>query len=131
MVPVGGSVVYSPKKKDIVEKINKFYPGRASSSPLMDLFLTYLQCGEINFKSLLQERKANYTYLKEQLQKVAEAHGERVLEVKSNRISMACSLTHLNETVFKPNNINATFFGSYLFSRRVSGVRVVNSSAGK
>ena len=55
----------SPKKKDIVEKINKFYPGRASSSPLMDLFLTYLQCGEINFKSLLQERKANYTYLKE------------------------------------------------------------------
>ena len=53
MVPVGGSIIYSPKKKDLVEKINKFYPGRASSSPLMDLFLTFLQCGETNLKSLL------------------------------------------------------------------------------
>lgn len=44
---------------------------------------------------------------------------------------MACSLNNLNETVFKPNNINATYFGSYLFSRRVSGVRVVNTSSGK
>lgn len=44
---------------------------------------------------------------------------------------MACSLNALNETVFVPNGINATYFGSYLFSRRVSGVRVVNSSAGK
>ena len=62
---------------------------------------------------------------------MAETHGERILDVKSNKISMACTLTHLNETVFLPNNINATFFGSYLFSRRVSGVRVVNSSQGK
>jgi hypothetical protein len=34
----------------------------------------------------------------------------------------------LDEKVFKPNNINATFFGSYLFHRRVSGVRVCNVS---
>lgn len=62
---------------------------------------------------------------------MAEKHGERLLSVDKNRISMACSLTNLDETVFKPNGINATYFGSYLFSRRVSGVRVVNSSGGK
>ena len=42
MVPVGGSIVYSPKKKDIVDSINKFYPGRASSAPIIDLFVTFL-----------------------------------------------------------------------------------------
>ena len=42
MVPVGGSVIYSAKKKDLVEKINKFYPGRASGGPTLDLFLTFL-----------------------------------------------------------------------------------------
>lgn len=53
MVPVGGSVIYAPVKKHLVEKINKFYPGRASASPLMDLFLTFLQMGETQLKSLL------------------------------------------------------------------------------
>ena len=45
MVPVGGSLVYSPKKKDIVDKINKMYPGRASGSPIVDLFVTQLSMG--------------------------------------------------------------------------------------
>jgi len=131
MVPVGGSIIYAPVKKHLVEKINKFYPGRASAGPLMDLFLTYLQMGEVTLRSLLNERKQNYVYLKEQLTRVAEKHGERVLSTPRNKISMACTLTTLNATVFLPNGINATYFGSYLFSRRVSGVRVVNSSNGK
>ena len=82
-------------------------------------------------RRLLSERKQNYTYLKEKLTAVAEKHGERVLAVPGNKISMACSLTNLNETVFKPNEVKATYFGSYLFSRRVSGVRVVDNSEGK
>lgn len=45
MVPVGGSVIYSHKKKDLIEKINKFYPGRASAGPTLDLFITFLQMG--------------------------------------------------------------------------------------
>ena len=56
MVPVGGSLIYSPASKksgSLVEKINKFYPGRASASPLMDLFLTFLQMGELKLKGLL------------------------------------------------------------------------------
>ena len=56
-------------------------------------------------------------------------YNERILETsKNNKISVASTLTNLNEKVFIPNNINATFFGSYLFHRRVSGVRVCNSS---
>jgi O-phospho-L-seryl-tRNASec:L-selenocysteinyl-tRNA synthase len=54
MVPVGGSIVYSPKKKDIVDKINKFYPGRASSGPIFDLFVTFLEMGETKLKQLLK-----------------------------------------------------------------------------
>jgi hypothetical protein len=48
------------------------------------------------------------------------------LVTPNNKISIAVCIAQLNEKVFKPNNQNATFFGSYLFSRRVSGVRVVN-----
>ena len=131
MVPVGGSIVYGPQKKHLIEKINKFYPGRASTGPLMDLFLTFLQMGENNLRRLLAERKQNYAYLKEQLQGVAAKHNERVLETPGNKISIACTLTALNNSVFKPNGIKATYFGSYLFSRRVSGVRVIDSSEGK
>lgn len=54
MVPVGGSIIYCPKKKDLVEEINKFYPGRASGAPIIDLFITYLQMGETNLKALLK-----------------------------------------------------------------------------
>ena len=63
MVPVGGSIIYGPVKKHLIEKINKFYPGRASASPLMDIFLTFLQMGEVNMKRLFKERKENFTYL--------------------------------------------------------------------
>ena len=37
-------------------------------------------------------------------------------------------MSTLNEKVFKPNGISPTFFGSYLFRRRVSGVRVCATS---
>jgi O-phospho-L-seryl-tRNASec:L-selenocysteinyl-tRNA synthase len=59
---------------------------------------------------------------------VLSAHSERYLVTPNNKISIACTLTSLNESVFKPNNLSPTFFGSYLFSRRVSGVRVVAQS---
>lgn len=67
MVPVGGSIIYSPKSKGVVTLVNSMYPGRASSGPIVDLFLTFLEMGEKNFKQLLKERKENFTYLKEKL----------------------------------------------------------------
>ena len=131
MVPVGGSVIYSSQKKGLVEKINKFYPGRASGGPTLDLFLTFLQMGQVTLKKLMKERKENYDYLKKELKTTLAIYGERCLETKNNKISIGCTLTNINEKVFKPQGISATFFGSYLFSRRVSGVRVVASSDSK
>lgn len=87
--------------------------------------------GAKTMKALVKERKENYGYLKAKLNEVLPLYNERALETKNNKISIAVTITSLNERIFKPNNISATFFGSYLFSRRVSGVRVVNSSAGK
>lgn len=88
--------------------------------------------GETNLKILLKERKENFLYLYDQLSKLMPEFNESILETsKNNKISVASTLTNLDEKVFKPNNINATFFGSYLFHRRVSGVRVCNSSFGK
>jgi O-phospho-L-seryl-tRNASec:L-selenocysteinyl-tRNA synthase len=131
MVPVGGSVIYSHKKHDLIEKINNFYPGRASNGPIMDLFLTFLEMGQVTLKSLIKERKENYDYLKNQLTEAMSFYGERCLETKNNKISVATTLTALHLKVFEPHGISPTFFGSYLFSRRVSGVRVVYTSKSK
>lgn len=126
MVPVGGSIVYSPKGAPaIVDKVKTMYPGRASGAPITDLFITQLSMGESHFKQLLKERKANFLDLKDGLKKFAEETGEAVLETPNNKISIAVSFRQLDEKCLKPNNVTATFFGSYLFSRRVSGVRVV------
>jgi O-phospho-L-seryl-tRNASec:L-selenocysteinyl-tRNA synthase len=131
MVPVGGSVIYSHKKHDLIEKINNFYPGRASNGPIMDLFLTFLEMGQTTMKNLLKERKENFEYLKKQLTEAMHLYGERCLETKNNKISIPTTLTNLHTKVFEPHGISPTFFGSYLFSRRVSGVRVVFTSQTK
>jgi hypothetical protein len=69
--------------------------------------------------------------LKKELEVLLPKFNERILVTKNNKISFAVTIQSLDDKVFRPNNVNATFFGSYLFSRRVSGVRVVNSSNGK
>jgi O-phospho-L-seryl-tRNASec:L-selenocysteinyl-tRNA synthase len=62
--------------------------GRASSSPALDVFITLLSLGVKGFKELVTQRKEMYTLLKEELGKVAHKHGERLLETKSNPISI-------------------------------------------
>lgn len=41
-VPVGGAVVASPDPA-IVRAVSQAYPGRASSSPILDVFMTLLR----------------------------------------------------------------------------------------
>lgn len=129
MVPVGGSLVYSPNKKSIVDKVNRMYPGRASGSPIVDLFITLLSLGETQFKALLQERKSNYKFLSEELQIWCEKHNEKMLKIPNNKISLAVNISTLFEKSLRPNNLTPSFLGSYLFSRRVSGVRIVQANA--
>ncbi len=82
--------------------------------------------GETTLKDLVDQRKQNFLYLKKKVGEVAAKYKERVLDTPSNKISLAVTLTSL-----EPLLPDITFFGSYLFSRRISGVRVVGRSEAK
>ena len=73
---------------DFVRKVAQNYPGRASSSPTIDVFITLMQMGTSGYKELMDERRENYKLLKDEMCKVAEKYGERVLETKNNPISI-------------------------------------------
>ena len=47
--------------------------------------------GSSGYKKLTDERKENYKILKEEMTKVAEKYGERLLDVKNNPISLGKS----------------------------------------
>ncbi|XP_059471686.1 O-phosphoseryl-tRNA(Sec) selenium transferase [Neocloeon triangulifer] len=120
LVPVGGAII-AGFDKGFVERISKMYPGRASSSPALDVFITLLSLGVKGFKDLVTQRKEMYSLLKEELGKVAQKHGERLLETKSNPISIAMTLSCLAGG--DPKSIS--MLGSMLFLRCVSGSRVI------
>ena len=56
MVPVGGSIV-AGFSKEIISRLSQSYPGRGSSAPILDLFITLLSMGREGFFQLLEERK--------------------------------------------------------------------------
>ena len=121
MVPVGGSII-AGFDSDFVRKVAQNYPGRASSSPTIDVFITLMQMGTSGYKELMEERRENYKILKGEMAKVAEKYGERVLETKNNPISIAMTLANVGE----PENAKSiSEIGSMLFTRGVSGTRVV------
>ncbi|KAG1680516.1 O-phosphoseryl-tRNA(Sec) selenium transferase [Nymphon striatum] len=119
MVPVGGAIIAGYNEK-IVEEIRKTYPGRGSSTPSVDMFITLLSLGQNGYKKLLKERKSNMVYLKERLNQCADTYGERVLQTK-NPISIAVTLNNFHNEGTKA----ATEVGSMLFKRCVSGTRVI------
>jgi len=86
--------------------------------------------GENKWNQLKKEQKENYVYFKNLLKKVFENNSgnneltvikERVLETPNNPISIGLTLT----TLQNENNKDITRLGSMLFSRCVSGCRVV------
>ncbi|XP_064630188.1 O-phosphoseryl-tRNA(Sec) selenium transferase-like isoform X2 [Lineus longissimus] len=121
LVPVGGTVIAGFKPK-FIDEIGKTYPGRASGTPSLDVFITLLSLGVKGYKNLLKERKETYKYLSEELSKCAQLHGERLLSIPHNPISVGMSLTPPNGL---ENNKSVTQFGSMLFTRCISGTRVV------
>ncbi|CAF0766042.1 unnamed protein product [Brachionus calyciflorus] len=119
MVPVGGAILAVCEKK-ILKKITEFYPGRASFSQSLDVLITMLSMGSDQYRSLLKERKECFAYLKSEIQKLAEKYNEKVLETPNNPISIAFTLSEFGSDPKKLTEI-----GSMLFTRLVSGVRVV------
>ena len=65
-----------------------FSVGRASITPSVDVLITLLEMGSAGYKKLTDERKENFKRLKEEMGRVAEKYGERILDVKNNPISV-------------------------------------------
>uniref|UniRef100_A0A3Q2Q230 O-phosphoseryl-tRNA(Sec) selenium transferase n=1 Tax=Fundulus heteroclitus TaxID=8078 RepID=A0A3Q2Q230_FUNHE len=120
MVPVGGAII-AGFDESFVQEISKMYPGRASASPSLDVLITLLTLGANGYKKYLSERKEIYLFLAEELKSLASAHGERLLHTPHNPISLAMSLDGLQAS----SNQAVTQLGSMLFTRQVSGARVI------
>ena len=146
MVPVGGAVVATAKRTkvkgarrepgaasaagagqasgkqavDICTAISKLYPGRASGAPGLDLFITLISMGCDGFNALVAKRTECLAYLREKMNILALANGERLLDTRNNSISMAMTLS-----TFTMDAAETSMLGSMLFSRCVSGTRVV------
>ncbi|CAM9212716.1 unnamed protein product, partial [Ectocarpus sp. 12 AP-2014] len=138
LVPVGGAVVCGPDATFIEQaRVGKSYAGRASSGPCLDLFITLLSMGEEGWRRLLAEREALVEPFRRRLREVAESNGERLLESSGNTISFAVTLDSLVRKqstaacALESNGATGSasgapaFFGSMLFTRCVSGTRVV------
>uniref|UniRef100_A0A671YYF5 O-phosphoseryl-tRNA(Sec) selenium transferase n=1 Tax=Sparus aurata TaxID=8175 RepID=A0A671YYF5_SPAAU len=120
MVPVGGAII-AGFDEPFIQEISKMYPGRASASPSLDVLITLLTLGASGYKKLLSERKEIYSFLAQELKSLASAHGERLLHTPHNPISLAMSLDGLQAESDKA----VTHLGSMLFTRQVSGARVI------
>ena len=82
----GNLRLFSPGKH--YKKTESLFLGRASITPCVDVFITLLQMGTSGYKRLTDERKENFKKLREEMGKIAEKYGERLLEVKNNPISI-------------------------------------------
>jgi O-phospho-L-seryl-tRNASec:L-selenocysteinyl-tRNA synthase len=87
LVPVGGAII-AGSNADFIKLISQTYPGRASSTPTIDVFITLLSLGSNGYKKLCAEQKENFQFLFNELQKVAENHDEHVLITPNNKISI-------------------------------------------
>lgn len=118
MVPVGGTIIAGFDEK-FIAKVSQCYPGRASSSPILDLFITFLSVGSKDYLSKIKERKEHFKLLKIGLTEIATKFHLRVLETPGNSISIAISLPLMKDAK------SLTELGSKLFLRCVSGTRVI------
>ncbi|CAM9343307.1 unnamed protein product, partial [Phaeothamnion confervicola] len=145
LVPVGGSIICGYDRA-FLEEIGQTYPGRASSAPNLDLFITLLSMGEDGYRRLLWERHELVDSFRARLAAAAAAHGERMLDTPGNSISFAMTLERLHQAgadaaiaagadaaaATAAGGRATSFLGSMLFTRCVSGTRVVvPGAAGK
>ena len=90
LVPVGGAVVAG--RKVVVRSVCDMYAGRASASPIVDVFMTLLGCGRDGFQSLLSERYTVLEYFLECMKRFAAEKGEDLLICDENDISFVLTM---------------------------------------
>ncbi|XP_061392814.1 O-phosphoseryl-tRNA(Sec) selenium transferase [Musca vetustissima] len=123
MVPVGGAIV-AGFHESIVHNVAKTYAGRASSSQSLDVFMTLLSLGKNGYLQLCRKRKQLFNELKEKIESIAKKYNCKLLDTKGNPISLALCFNEL------PLN-EPTKLGSMLYTRGISGTRVVASGSVK
>lgn len=115
-------MVASPSRS-FIDLVSSCYPGRASMTPILDLFITLLSMGERGYRGLLEERKRLRTAMLAGLADLMAAHGLSLLHAPHNSISTGISLNALVPEQQRREGL--TFLGSMLYQRSVSGCRVV------
>lgn len=137
--------------QSFIDLVSSCYPGRASMTPVLDLFITLLAMGESGYRSLLEERKRMRTVLLAGLAELTATHGLSLLSAPHNSISTGVSLDaliteqqqsnhelqseHGKQSVEQSEEVGQqqrqrrqeglTYLGSMLYQRSVSGCRVV------
>jgi O-phospho-L-seryl-tRNASec:L-selenocysteinyl-tRNA synthase len=140
LVPVGGAMVLSPKPH-IVSGVGKIYAGRATSTHIVDLFITLLSMGLTGYRHLYQQRLTLVPKFVRRFQEVATKYQERLLICPTNTISYAMTLDGLvrprrstgddtveeetEEQYLQSIERDLTQLGAMLFHRCISGTRVV------
>ena len=127
MVPVGGAIITCPDVNTI-HHISSLYPGRASMTPVLDMFITLLSMGRQGYRQLLADRVVLYEKLKIGVKEIVSQYHEEIVSTPYNSISIAVTLKHLDQsagTDTSMNTIPPSYLGSMLFQRQVSGCRVV------
>ena len=106
-------------------QISQSYPGRASNGPTLDVLITLLSMGVRGYKALLQERKTLFTSLLTQLESLQAQYPVRLMMSKNNTISVALAFK------LECDSKSLTNIGSLLFTRGVSGTRVITGKETK
>jgi len=120
-VPVSGTIVFS-NQKDNIDSLAKFYPGRASSSHVIDLHFTLLLMGMSRWKSIRKERRELFLSVKSQLESMSDdINWLQFIPSPDNKVSLCFSIDS------KYDNYG-TEIGSRLYHRGVSGMRCVTIS---
>lgn len=116
LTPVGGAIVASPNPR-LVEKVSQAYAGRGSAAPIIQFLAALLSLGLDGYERLRDEQESNRQMLEEHVKRVANKHGERVLDV-FNPIAVAMTLNHHE----------AKKVGHYMYTLRVTGPRVLEET---
>ncbi len=113
MTPVGGAIVCTPSEKTTSE-IAETFAGRASAAPVVQTLAALLALGLEKYQELRVTQRECKRILDDELNKIAESIGQRVLDVKSP-IAAAVTL----------DGLDATKIGAHLYNLRVTGPRAV------
>ncbi|GJQ73098.1 hypothetical protein Trydic_g1727 [Trypoxylus dichotomus] len=115
LVPTGSSVVAS-FDNTLLAEIAKTYPGRASSSSTIDIFISLLSLGKNGYLKLLHDKERLCRYFQESLSPLADKYKKFITSVMTNPTSVALffsgnipDLSRLKQVLRRSPSINVYF----------------------